>query len=171
MTAKRSTKGTRKRILKKGSGPITSSKNGKSRKRKIQKPSKITSRYWLHAERRKGKYPDLTASFNGGKWLIFIPIQQIDEIWQRIKQATEDGKLGGAAKVSTAKLNPNTKNQNTKVICVYTYDWTDKQDVKRVREELRHLRITQKIPYKADEDTFLGKYANRGETRISKYYE
>jgi len=40
-----------------------------------------------------------------------------------------------------------------------------------VREELRNLDITNKIPYKADEDTLSGKYIVRGHTKISKYYE
>jgi len=92
-------------------------------------------------------------------------------VWAKIKKATEEGKLGDSAKVATAKPNPNATNQATKVICVYTYDWTDEKDVKRVREELRILGITNKIPYKADEDTLSGKYRVRGDTRISKYYE
>jgi len=57
------------------------------------------------------------------------------------------------------------------VICVYTYDWTDKEDVKRIRQELRDLGITRKIPYKADRETLSGKYAIRGDKRISKYFE
>ncbi len=133
------------------------------------KPSEVTDSYWLGAERKIGAYPGHTE--NGGKWLIFVPASQIDEVWEKIKRATEEGKLGSSAKVSTAKPNPNAKDPNSKVICVYTYDWTDEKDAKRVREELRHLGIMSKIPYKADNETFSGKYANRGNTRISKYYE
>lgn len=103
--------------------------------------------------------------------MVFVPASQVDEVWDKIKRATEDGKLGSSAKVSTARPNPNAKDPNAKVICVYTYDWTDEKDAKRVREELRRLGISSKIPYKADNDTFAGKYANRGSTRISKYYE
>jgi hypothetical protein len=78
--------------------------------------------------------------------------------------------LGGSAKVSTAKPNPLATGRQ-RVICVYTYDWADEKDVKRIREELRKLGITNKIPYKADQDTASGKYQKRGCTRISKYYE
>ena len=95
----------------------------------------------------------------------------MDTVWRKIKKATEEGKLGDSAKVATAKFNPNATNHNTKVICVYTYDWTDTEDVKRIREELRKIGITNKIPYKADKDTLRGKYRIRGHTRISKYYE
>ena len=120
------------------------------------------------SRKRKG-YPAHTP--NGGKWLIFVPLSEIDDMWVKIMRATEEGKLGGSSKVATAKPNPNARNLNTKVICVYTYDWTDKDDVRRVREELRQLGVSSKIPYKADQETCSGKYANRGDTHISKYYE
>ena len=74
------------------------------------------------------------------------------------------------SKVATAKSNPNATNSSIKVICVYSYDWADEGDVMRIRQELRQLGITRKIPYKADEDTDSGKYANQGTKRISKYY-
>ncbi len=95
----------------------------------------------------------------------------VDTVWGKIKKATERGKLGFASKVSTAKSNPNAKNPDSKVICVYTYDWTDEADVRRIRHELRKIGIIRKIPYKSDEDTMEGKYAKRGDRRISKYYE
>jgi len=140
-----------------------------SRVSKDLKPSKATDSYWLHAKRINGDYPLHTKK--GGKWLIFVPVSQVDGVWEKVKRATEEGRLGGKAKVATAKPNPNARNPDIKVICVYTYDWTDEDDIRKVRHELHQLGITSKIPYKADEDTHLGKYANRGSKRISKYYE
>ncbi len=67
--------------------------------------------------------------------------------------------------------NPNARDPNMRVICVYTYDWMDEKDVRRVREELREIGIARKIPYKSDQDTLDGKYQVSGHTRISKYYE
>jgi hypothetical protein len=131
-------------------------------------PSQVTNEYWLFAERKQGTYP--AHSQNGGKWLIFVQVERIDKIWSKIKLATEAGKLGEMSKVATAKANPNATNSNIKVICVYTHDWMDEEDVMRIRQELRQLGITRKIPYKADEDTESGKYANQGTKRISKYY-
>ena len=151
-------------------------KNSKQRPRKRRaavtdtlKPSEVIDSYWVEAERRQGVYPD--HSENGGKWLVFVPLSQVDDVWEKIRCATEEGRLGGSAKISTAKPNPNARDPKTKVICVYTYDWTDEKDVKRVREELRRLGVLSKIPYKADQETYSGQYANRGNTRISKYYE
>jgi hypothetical protein len=133
-----------------------------------QRPSQVQNCYWLVAERRVGSYPSSTP--NCGKWLVFVPVASVDRVWQTIKNATEAGLLGSSAKVATAKPNPNA-NSPAKVICVYTYDWTDEADVRRIRQVLRDLGVTAKIPYKADQDTYAGRYVVRGNTRISKYYE
>ena len=132
-------------------------------------PSEVTEVYWIYAIRKTGTYP--SATDQSGKWLVFVPVSQIDEVWAKIKVATEEGKLGGASKVSTGLPNPNATEPENKVICVYTYDWTDEEDVTRVREELRKLGVTRKIPYKSDEDTLKGKYRVAGDTKISKRYE
>ena len=129
------------------------------------------ARLMLHsfAQRKKGEYPKST--IGSGKWLIFVKADQVDEVWAKIKTATEEGKLGGSTKVATAKPNSLATDPNTKVICVYTYDWTDEDYVMRVREELRKLGIAGKLPYKADTDTYAGKYSHTWHTGISKYYE
>ena len=102
--------------------------------------------------------------------MIFVDESEIDTWWTTIKEATQNGRLGDASKVSTARPNPSASNPNQRVMIVYTYDWTDEMDVMRVREELRKLGVTWKIPSKSDEDTMSGKYRVRGDTRISKYY-
>ncbi len=132
-------------------------------------PSQETSEYWIYELRKQGKYPEPTV--RNGKWLIFVPVTNVDSVWGNIKKATEEGRLGDSAKVATARPNPNAVDASKKVVCVYTYDWTDKEDVMRIRAELRALGITSKIPYKSDEDTDKGKYRVAGHTRISKYYE
>jgi hypothetical protein len=132
-------------------------------------PSQITDEYWLYAERKRGQYPK--ANTKSGKWLVFVPVSQVDEVWAKIKHATEDGLLGDSAKVATARPNPNASDPSKKVICVYTYDWTDEEDARRIRDELRTLGIVSKIPYKTDRDTSTGRYARHGFRRISKEYE
>ncbi|MHA1328951.1 MAG: putative phosphothreonine lyase domain-containing protein [Promethearchaeota archaeon] len=91
-------------------------------------------------------------------------------LWFKIKEALNTGKLGHSAKVSTARPNPNTQDPNKKVICVYTYNWTDEEDVIRIREELRKIGVIWEIPYKVDEDTFKCRYRVKGDRRISRYY-
>lgn len=132
-------------------------------------PSKATNVYWLFAKRKAGGYPAHT--MKGGKWLIFTDIKYLDSVWAKIKKATEEGKLGEESKVSTAKQNPKAGNKSKKVICVYTYDHTDKEDVMRIREVLRTLGIRHKIPYKTDFATDRNEYQITGHRGISVYYE
>jgi len=163
---------------------MTSNIGGKTICCECQNPSEATDWYWIFASRKKGEYPrsdDWVFALGGtgrrpectprgGKWLIFVNVKDVDEVWAKIKKATEEGRLGAETKVSTVKPKPTDigYKKGEHVICVYTYDWNDEKDVRRIREELRKLGITNKIPYKADED---GRYAARGHKRISKYYE
>jgi hypothetical protein len=124
------------------------------------KPSQVTDVYYIWAVRQKGVYPSPTD--RNGKWLIFVDVSEVDEVWAKIKKATEEGRFGDRVKVATEKPNPIAIDPRKKVICVYTYDWTDQKDVKRIREELRKIGITNKIPYKSDEDTLSGKYNATG---------
>ena len=133
------------------------------------KPSQATDVFWMSARRKRGTYPNSTVK--SGKWLVFVPTISIDTAWAKIKKATEEGRLGSASKVSTARPNPNANDPSQHVVCVYTYDWTDESDVRRIREELRKLGFTNKLPYKSDEDTMEGKYRVTGHRKISKYYE
>lgn len=132
-------------------------------------PSEVSDVFWIYALRQHGNYPAPTEQ--SGKWLVFVHHSEIDCVWAEIKCAIEEGKLGERAKVSTSLSNPNAADPENHVICVYTYDWADNEDMTRVREELRALGITQKIPYKSDEDTFAGKYKVNGQKGFRKRYE
>ncbi len=132
-------------------------------------PSTATFDYWIGSINNKSKYPRHTE--NSGKWLIFIPRDKVDHIWGLIKTAIEYGLLGSAAKVSTSLENPNSRDKNMHVICVYSYDYTDKEDVLRIRQQLRTMGIVDKIPYKPDIATREGQYNKDGKKRVSVYYE
>ncbi|MFX0094347.1 MAG: putative phosphothreonine lyase domain-containing protein [Candidatus Hodarchaeota archaeon] len=131
-------------------------------------PSEVSEIHWIYACRQVGFYPESTPQ--SGKWLVFVPNEQVDAIWRKIKKSTEKGELGDCSKVSTKKPLKITKDHTQKVICVYTYDWTDQADVMRIRENLREIGITQKIVYKTNEDTLKGRYVWKGDTNIHKYF-
>lgn len=153
----------------------TTRKTGKQARRRISetyaesKPSEVTDAYWIYAERKDGSYPETTD--RSGKWLLFVPIEKVDQVWSAIKTATETGKLGDSSKVATMRPNPNASDPRKKVICVYTYDSDDETDVRRVRQALRELGFTERLAYKTDAATDEGRYRNKGDRRISKYYE
>ena len=132
-------------------------------------PSETYDCYWLGCKTHpyyENEYPKDT--INGGKWLIFRSKERIDKQWEKIRLGTILGFLGNRAKVSTAKPNPNSSSKSF-VICVYTYDFNDKKDVKRIRKELKNLGIKEVIKYKTNKSTLEGKYANKGFKNISKY--
>jgi hypothetical protein len=129
-------------------------------------PSKIRHTYWIESTAPAG-----TWSPNSGKWLLFIPVARIDEAWKIIDCETRASRLGIAAKVATAKPNSLATSSHTRLICVYTYDCTDLEDVRRVRQRLRELGFEKKIPYKTDSATASGRYLKNGDKKISLFYE
>jgi hypothetical protein len=128
------------------------------------RPSEVTDIPWIYIKRKQGQYGATTPK--SGKWLIPLREAKLDEIWPAVKQATEEGKLGQSSMAGTAKPNPRAPKSGEKMLCVFTYDWTDADDALRVRQALRDLGITKKLRYKADEDTRAGRYG-----RDYKYYE
>lgn len=58
---------------------------------------------------------------------------------------------------------------NCHILCVYTYDHTDEDDVFRVRNQLRGLGFRDKLIYKTDEATRAGIYAKNGYKKVWKY--
>jgi len=89
-----------------------------------------------------------------GKWMVFAPHRQVDSLWAQIASATNAGKLGIAAKVSPRN------EANSHVVCVYTQNYTYRNDVYRVRGCLRRLGVDWRITYKPDIYTHCDVYAN-----------
>jgi hypothetical protein len=129
-------------------------------------PSQTKDRYWIDIEK-----PGAQWSGNPGKWLLFIPAPRIDTVWRLIRSETLSSKLGIAAKVATAMKSSLATSQRVKLICVYTYSADDLDDVRRVRQRLRGLGFTKKLPYKTDAATRAGKYISQGDSKVSMFYE
>jgi hypothetical protein len=129
-------------------------------------PSRTTKMYWIVQDAPDIR-PDAIEDELAGKWLIFLPPDKVDEAWIRVRNATFRNELGISAKVSTAKPNPDSRD-NMKVIYVYTADWRDEQEVMRIRERLRELGFTDRLGYKRNIETFKGEYSMKGK-RVTFY--
>jgi Basophilic leukemia-expressed protein Bles03 len=116
-------------------------------------PSEEAEAFWLFAEA-----PPALRGGAGGKWMVFVYTTEVDASWAVVREATEQGLLGPASKVSTARENPNATASDTKVIIVYTRDAHDREDVGRVLGELRRLGFSARLNYKLDDDTRGGVY-------------
>ncbi|KAL9952494.1 hypothetical protein ACROYT_G039760 [Oculina patagonica] len=78
---------------------------------------------------------------------------RIDAIWTSVAKAVVSGSLGFAAKVSTRE-----PEEKTHVICVYTEDFTNEEQVRAVEKGLREVGIITAMSYKPDVYTTLGIY-------------
>jgi hypothetical protein len=100
--------------------------------------------FFLWAYARGIDYPAQTE--RGGKFLLFVNRDDVDEVWPKIREALDTGRLGECAKVSTARPNPNSSDPKRQVICVYTYDSEDAKDRRRVLASLRKLDSREGFP-------------------------
>ncbi|MBN1328499.1 MAG: DUF1917 domain-containing protein [Candidatus Heimdallarchaeota archaeon] len=101
-----------------------------------------------------------------GKWMLFISKDEVDDIWKRIANSVLTNNLGSceSAKVATA-----LQGKDVYVICVYTNNYLDIEDVLLVREKLRELGFTQTLYYKPDIYTHLDIYSKNPYVKASRY--
>jgi len=81
-------------------------------------PSKTTRMYWITQD-APGPASWGLDDEQVGKWLIFVPSDGADEAWRKVRDETARGLLGISAKVSTAKPNPDSRDERA-VIYIYT---------------------------------------------------
>lgn len=103
----------------------------------------------------KGNIPQPEAK-QVGKWLFFVAEKYIDDTWRNVKKAIEEDKLWKQAKVSTAWRSKG----GVYVVCVYTYDYEDVNDVMKIRDYLREMGFKKTASYKNDEQTIAGIYSD-----------
>lgn len=111
-------------------------------------PSQAYGYDWLQSTHDKIWQHPAQIGDTTGKWMIFRSGENVDALWPVLMQSLHQGKLGTSMKAAT-KNDPGT------LICVYTQDWRDIGDIRRVLIELRALGVNERLYYKADEQTLL----------------
>ena len=90
-----------------------------------------------------------------GKWMLFPSPDDYPRFWRLVAEATVAGTLGITSKAATLD-----ETNQAGLICVYTYDFSDVDDVRRVLQALIDLGLCQSdgkpIYYKCDGYTYLG---------------
>ena len=95
-----------------------------------------------------------------GKWMLFPTPDDVNRVWSLVATATADGELGHAAKVATD--DGGGGGGGSRLICVYTEDFSEKADVGRVLGRMVDMGLVKGrgeergIYYKADAFTDLG---------------
>ncbi|KAL4988286.1 hypothetical protein BDW68DRAFT_196798 [Aspergillus falconensis] len=91
-----------------------------------------------------------------GKWMMFITPDRVDSYWEAVADATMKGHLGIGAKVATQ--SDSDEQGKARLMAVYTRDYEDIADVKRVLRKLLELKLVKEerpIYYKRDALTYL----------------
>ncbi|KAK0363738.1 hypothetical protein LTR91_001827 [Friedmanniomyces endolithicus] len=104
-----------------------------------------------------------------GKWMLFPSEANVARVWRLVAEATSEGKLGHTSKVATYQ-----PSETSRVICVYTYDFADTEDVRKVLNGLVELNLVSRagsaIYYKCDAYTYLHiKSENQYKIKASLY--
>ncbi len=92
---------------------------------------------------RREAVADLTAlagacGMVSGKWMLFPEPGHVNEVWGRVARATAEGSLGDCAKVET-----RVTADKERLVCVYTRDFRDKDDVARVLRRMAELELVR----------------------------
>lgn len=114
---------------------------------------------WASSEKSVERLKELAKAHGmlSGKWMIFPTVGELAETWRTVVEAVLAGKLGSVAKVKPPMfMRPD---EPSSVICVYTPNFLDAQDLTRVRSALRELGFIQRLSYKPDIYTALDIYA------------
>ena len=73
--------------------------------------------------------------------MLFPMPEEVDRTWEAVAQGTARGELGIAAKVAT---DEGGGDRVPRLVCVYTADFADKKDVRRVLEGLVEMGLVKK---------------------------
>ncbi|KAI5466495.1 hypothetical protein BGZ63DRAFT_132833 [Mariannaea sp. PMI_226] len=121
-----------------------------AQEREISKERKLATRDILNLAH--------AAKVRAGKWMLFCPPNEVNDVWESVAKATANNELGIAAKVAPKPIEDDFRRD--RLICIYTSDFANKADVGRVLQRLRELKLVENrgrfIYYKPDVFTYLG---------------
>ena len=134
--------------------------------------------HWVHAFSPTA--PRDLDPMHVGKWLIYISCAHVGYCWSRVREATEAGTLGVSAKISTdwgkahdlvGMISEGLGGWRDHVICIYTADWRNREDVARVGSRLAEVDAvrTQTLLYKPDAFTYRGTWAGSNPGQVAIY--
>ena len=100
-----------------------------------------------------------------GKWLLWFSPEHVVENWTKIRNSLLNGELGPTAKISSSPEG------GSHVVCVYCPDFTDSEELLRIRRGIANAGImTKLLRYKTDAFTYLGIYAdNKWKLRTTSF--
>ncbi|MFJ9752618.1 putative phosphothreonine lyase domain-containing protein [Streptomyces chartreusis] len=137
-------------------------KNAPTEQQTLHSPATCMHEPWVWADHPHDD-PDCERLWSG-KWLWFPPLRLLDDSWNTIRTATHDGVLGYRSKAATLINTRPGSDDTRRPICIYTNDWRDLEDVKRVLNALRDLGNVDVLLYKTDSETRRQRYGQGAST-------
>lgn len=120
-------------------------------------PIDVTDKPWVWA-----KLPYIPKpGTNFGKWCVFKPHMQLDEVWHTVRSAIEGGEFGSGCTGGKCSTGFKSSFSNGVVIVYTTKEKIDEVGL------LLILKVRQSIVYKTNEVTFKGLYAHKGNRNIA----
>lgn len=71
--------------------------------------------------------------------MLFCTPEEVNEVWSVVARNTINNDLGIAAKVAPNDGDP----EKQRLMCIYTKDFSDMEDVKRVVQKLKSLGLVE----------------------------
>jgi hypothetical protein len=90
------------------------------------------------------------------QWMLFCKLEEVTQVWKKVVAGVIDGRLG-----PTTKVAPDNGTPADRLICIYTKDFRDEEDVLRVLQEIEARGLLPRgrsIYYKSDAFTYLDLY-------------
>lgn len=112
-------------------------------------PTDNTYSYWINHT-----FQGFCSTEKTGKWCVFSTESMVNKKWEKIKNLIDSGIIIHA-KVSTKRFLSHSRSKKY-VICVYTKDFNDIEDLIRTRNALRSIGLNRPLNYKRDIDTMNG---------------
>ncbi|RYN67787.1 hypothetical protein AA0118_g1643 [Alternaria tenuissima] len=114
----------------------------------------VTKQLNQESKALQGRISSLANETNvlSGKWMLFPKSVDVTRVWKQIVANVIDNRLGCTCKVAT------DDGKEERLICVYTKDFQDADDVLRVLHELENMGLLnggKTIYYKPDAYTYL----------------
>jgi len=128
----------------------------------IRTPHVTAQAGWLWSRQN---VPVDTDENRSGKWMLFPRCGQAVPAWRIVAHLGADGQIW------LAKIAPRA-SRGSHVICVYTPDFTDLDEVEAVVVRLDNLGVVERrVYYKPDVFTYAGIYNRTGSPNRASVYE
>lgn len=84
--------------------------------------------------------------------MLFLKLENVTRVWKKIVDAVINNRLG-----SMVKIAPESGKSDERLVCIYTRDFRDEEDVLRVLQELVAMGLAgsgKPLYYKSDAYTY-----------------